>query len=89
MNKKELAKKMLERNTTLDSEAQVVRILDSMINIISETVTTGEIVDIKGLVKFKKVKRAARQGRNPKTGEAIQIPEKEVVVAKAAKTLSE
>ena len=89
MNKKELAKKMLERNTTLDSEAQVVRILDSMINIIAETVTTGEIVDIKGLVKFKKVKRAARQGRNPKTGEAVQIPEKEVVVAKASKTLSE
>lgn len=89
MNKKELAKQILERNTTLDSEAQVVRILDSMINIISETVTTGEIVDIKGLVKFKKVKRAARTGRNPKTGEAIQIPEKEVVVAKAAKTLSE
>lgn len=89
MNKKELAKKILERNTTLDSEAQVGRILDSMINIISETLTTGEIVNIKGLVKFKKVKRAARQGRNPKTGEAIQIPEKEVVVAKAAKTLSE
>ena len=89
MNKKELAKKMLERNTTLDSEAQVVRIIDSMINIISETVTTGEIVDIKGLVKFKKVKRAARTGRNPKTGETIQIPEKEVVVAKASKTLSE
>ena len=89
MNKKELAKKILERNTTLDSGAQVVRILDSMINIISETVTTGEIVDIKGLVKFKKVKRAARQGRNPKTGEVVQIPEKEVVVAKASKTLSE
>ena len=89
MNKKDLAKKILERNTTLDSETQVVRILDSMINIIAETVTTGKIVDIKGLVKFKKVKRAARTGRNPKTGEAIQIPEKEVVVAKASKTLSE
>ena len=89
MNKKDLAKKILERNTTLDSEAQVVRILDSMINIIAETVTTGKIVDIKGLVKFKKVKRAARTGRNPKTGEAIQIPEKEVVVAKASKNLSE
>ena len=89
MNKKDLAKKILERNTTLDSEAQVVRILDSMINIIAETVTTGEIVDIKDLVKFKKVKRAARTGRNPKTGEAIQIPEKEVVVAKASKNLSD
>ena len=89
MNKKDLAKKILERNTTLDSETQVVRILDSMINIIAETVTTGKIVDIKGLVKFKKVKRAARTGRNPKTGEAIQIPEKEVVVAKASKNLSE
>ena len=89
MNKKDLAKKILERNTTLDSQAQVTRILESMIDIITETLATGEEVDIKGLVKFKKVKRAARTGRNPQTGEAIQRPEKEVVVAKAPKTLSE
>ena len=89
MNKKDLAKKILERNTALDSQTQVTRILESMIDIITETLATGEEVDIKGLVKFKKVKRAARTGRNPKTGEAIQIPEKEVVVAKASKTLSE
>ena len=89
MNKKDLAKQILERNTTLDSKAQVTRILESMIDIITETLATGEEVDIKGLVKFKKVKRAARIGRNPQTGAAIQIPEKEVVVAKAYKTLSE
>jgi nucleoid DNA-binding protein len=56
MNKKDLAKTILERNTTLDSQAQVARILDSMIDIIAETLATGEKVDIKGLVKFKKVK---------------------------------
>ena len=89
MNKKDLAKKILERNTTLDSQAQVARILDSMIDVIAETLATGEEVNIKGLVKFKKVKRAARTGRNPQTGAAIQIPEKEVVVAKASKSLSE
>lgn len=45
------------------------------------TVSLGAI----GILKV--VKRAARQGRNPKTGEAINIPEKKTVVLKAGKEM--
>jgi len=53
----------------------------------SEVKTNGEFV-LPGFGKFVKVNRKARQGRNPATGETIQIPAKTVVkfrVAKAAK----
>ena len=52
-----------------------------------EVKSTGEIT-LPGLGKLVKKKRAARMGRNPMTGEQIQIPAKTVVkfrVAKAAK----
>lgn len=53
----------------------------------SEVMNSGEFV-IPGIGKLVKKNRAARQGRNPATGETIQIPAKTVVkfrVAKAAK----
>lgn len=53
----------------------------------SEVKKSGEFV-LPGLGKLVKIKRAARMGRNPATGEQIQIPAKTVVkfrVAKAAK----
>ncbi len=52
-----------------------------------EVKKNGEFV-VPGLGKLVKIKRAARMGRNPATGEQIQIPAKTVVkfkVAKAAK----
>ena len=52
-----------------------------------EVKKSGEFV-VPGLGKLVKIKRAARQGRNPATGATIQIPAKTVVkfrVAKAAK----
>ena len=43
-----------------------------------------EPVTLKGFGTFKVVTRAAKMGRNPKTGEAISIPEKQAFVFKAA-----
>lgn len=43
------------------------------------TLLAGEEVTIPGLGKLKVVTKAARAGRNPATGEAIDIPEKRVV----------
>jgi DNA-binding protein HU-beta len=42
-----------------------------------------------GFGKFKKITRSARIGRNPQTGESIEIPEKQVVKFIAAKTFKE
>lgn len=47
--------------------------------IFESTLLTGEEVTIPGVGKLKVVVKPARAGRNPATGEAIQIPEKRVV----------
>lgn len=47
--------------------------LTALVEIITETVATGEPVAISGFAKFARVDRAARMGRNPQTGEAIRI----------------
>jgi DNA-binding protein HU-beta len=47
--------------------------------IYERTLLTGEEVTVPGVGKLKVVTKAARNGRNPKTGEAIQIPAKRVV----------
>ena len=70
------------------SKKEVAAFLDEMVNLAyREVKSNGEFI-IPGIGKLVKVNRKARQGRNPATGETIQIPAKTVVkfrVAKAAK----
>ena len=59
-----------------------------LLEIMSDALATGERIEIRGFGSFSLHFRPPRQGRNPKTGEAIQIKAKRVVkfrVAKAAK----
>jgi len=70
------------------SKKEVAEFMDTFANLAySEVQTAGEFV-IPGIGKLVKKHRKARMGRNPATGESIQIPAKTVVkfrVAKAAK----
>lgn len=70
------------------SKKDVSNLLDVMTEMAySETKKNGEFV-VPGIGKMVKMARKARQGRNPATGETIQIPAKTVVkfrLAKAAK----
>ncbi|MFH1890437.1 MAG: HU family DNA-binding protein [Candidatus Kuenenbacteria bacterium] len=70
------------------SKKDVVNFLEKFTELAySEVVGSGEFI-LPGLGKLVKVDRKAREGRNPATGETIQIPAKTVVkfrVAKAAK----
>jgi len=70
------------------SKKDVATFLDTLANLAySEVKSSGEFT-MPGIGKLIKKKRAAREGRNPATGETIQIPAKTVVkfrVAKAAK----
>ena len=64
--------------------------LDSLTAVVENTIKAGGEVPLKGLGKFKVQHSKARMGRNPATGEQIQIPAKTVVkftVAKALKDL--
>ena len=70
------------------SKKQAESILSDMVTMITKHLKKGERIRIVGLGILQVRKRAARMGRNPATGEAIQIKAKRVVkfrVAKAAK----
>lgn len=66
---------------------------ETTVNTVFETIKNrleaGEVVDIYGFGKFEIVAKSARKGRNPKTGEEIEIAAKNAVKFKAAKALSE
>jgi DNA-binding protein HU-beta len=71
MNRRELVLALAERADTDRRTAD--EMLSSLVDIITETVSTGEPVAISGFAKFARVDRKARMGRNPQTGEAIKI----------------
>jgi len=59
--------------------------VEGTIDVILANVAKGEIVNLSGFAKFAKIKRPARQGRNPATGETIQIKAKTVAKITALK----
>ncbi|UNK05822.1 HU family DNA-binding protein [Psychrobacter raelei] len=56
---------------------------------VTEALANGDNVQMVGFGTFSTAKRKARPGRNPKTGEPLQIPAKTVVRFKAGKGLDE
>ncbi len=71
------------------SKGEAGEILDAMLDTIMETVASGEVVTINGFGKFEPKIRAARKGRNPATGEALDIAEKTVVTFKPQKAFAD
>lgn len=72
LNKTELVAKIAA--DTGQSQAAVSSVLDGLFSAVSETVAQGEKVSIPGWLTFETVDTAARTGRNPQTGDTIQIP---------------
>ena len=74
----------------LDStKADAERAVDAIVKTIVETLSKGDDVAIAGLGTFSVSTRAARKGRNPRTGEEINIPKMRVAKFRAAKALKE
>ena len=71
MNKANLVEKIQDDTGNTRSEAE--RIVETVFNTIIDEVKKGETVSIAGFGIFEARERAARTGRNPKTGETIQI----------------
>jgi len=55
------------------SQADVNRVVDALFAVVSSNVAEGTKVSIPGWIAFDRTHRAARTGRNPQTGEAIEI----------------
>jgi DNA-binding protein HU-beta len=86
MNKKELVHKyraILKSESTLISEStnQVNALLDAILEVVKE----HKMLKLLGHGTYQVVTRKARKGRNPKTGEEIQIPAKDTLKFKAGK----
>ncbi len=87
MNKTQLVEKIAE-NADI-SKAAAGRALDAFTEAVSNSLKADETVALVGFGTFSVRTRAARTGRNPKTGEEIQIAEAKVPAFKAGKALKE
>lgn len=87
MNKGELSKEVA--NAAGLSQADAGAAVDAVFETISNTVKSREQVAIAGFGTFSAKTRAAREGRNPATGEKIQIKEKTSAAFKPATALKD
>lgn len=71
--------------TKKDAERLVEIVFESIIDSLNQ----GEKIELRGFGSFRVRKRGARHGRNPKTGEPVNIPAKQVPYFKAGKELKE
>ncbi len=88
MTKSELIAQLAMRHDQLvvtDAELAVKAILDA----VSRSLAEGKRVEIRGFGSFSLNYRPPRVGRNPKTGEKVEVPEKYVPHFKAGKELRE
>ena len=85
MTKAELIKAVAEKAEITQKAA--TQVVDAVFGIVQEAVARGEEVRLPGFGIFVVKDRAARNGRNPQTGEEITIPATKAVVFKAGKEL--
>ena len=71
------------------NKTQAVKMIEDLIGMITKHLTVGERVKIAGLGILQVRNRAARMGRNPATGEPIQIKASKKVAFRASKELKE
>ncbi len=88
MTKAELIAKIQEK-AGLDSKALADRALDATLESIKEALGNGDAVTLTGFGSFKVSTRAARKGRNPQTGQEIDIPASKGVKFSVGKALKD
>jgi nucleoid DNA-binding protein len=87
MTKQQLIEKVAAKTEL--GKAEVAVAVDSVLDVIAETLRSNERVDIRGFGSFAVKERKERQGRNPRTGETITIPAKRDASFKPGKELTE
>jgi DNA-binding protein HU-beta len=87
MNKSELVDAIAQKAQVTKKEADAV--LTAAVEVVMETVSTGDKVTLVGFGTFEPRERQAREGRNPATGKPIQIPATKVPAFSAGKLFKE
>jgi len=85
MTKNELAEQVARRNGLSASQAR--QVLESTLEVVSNELAAGGEVALAGFGKFSVSQRAARQGRNPSTGQTINIAASKAAKFSAASAL--
>ncbi|MDY5251857.1 MAG: HU family DNA-binding protein [Erysipelotrichaceae bacterium] len=85
MNKKALVDAIAAK--TNSTKKETTELVDAVFSTITEELSKGNTVDIAGFGKFVVNERAARTGRNPFTGETMEIAASKAPAFKASKTL--
>jgi integration host factor subunit beta len=84
MTKSVLIEKVTEKVEGL-TKKQVETIINTILEGMKEALVHGEKIEIRGFGNFRLKHRNAKTGRNPKTGETVQVPAKKVIHFKIGK----
>ena len=87
MNKAELVEALAKKTNATKKVTE--ESLNSLIEVITEELAKGEKIQLVGFGTFEVIKRAARKGKNPQTGEEIKIPASKSPKFKAGKALKD
>lgn len=88
MIRSELVKKLESENTELKIE-EIERIVDLFFNQIIQRLADGGRVELRGFGAFSTRDRDSRKGRNPRTGDSVDVPPKRVPYFKPGKEVRE
>jgi len=88
MTKSELIQNLSERNPQLMLR-DIERIVDSFFDEITDALIRGDRVELRGFGAFSIKHRDARTGRNPRTGETVEVAAKRMPFFKTGKALRE
>jgi len=88
MTKSELIQRIADSNADL-TQRDVERIVGAIFDEIARALANGQRVELRGFGAFSVKQRAARVGRNPRTGDAVDVSEKFIPFFKTGKDLRE
>ncbi len=88
MTEAELVDKISEKKIDL-TRKQVEVVVNTVLDGIKDALSRDDKVEIRGFGSFRIRHRRAKEGRNPKTGEAVAVPPKKVPFFKAGKEMRE
>jgi len=87
MTKKDIVTRISDRTDI--KQVEVKKVIQMALDIIVESLSREETVELRNFGIFKVKSRKPRLGRNPKTGESVRIPGKKVVAFKAGLVMKE
>jgi integration host factor subunit beta len=87
MTKAELVEEVSEKTGLPKKQAEIV--VNTVFESIVETLKTGEKIELRGFGSFRIRQRDSRTGRNPKTGDKVDVPAKRIPYFKPGKELRE